>query len=444
MSENISENISENVSGKKLRILMIANECNPEWFSVPLLGYCIYDGVYQRADITLVTHGRNQAALEKAHPDRDITYITESKFTQVYARIAQRVSKVGDRIIWPLYNALSYPTYAEFNHRVHQQFKQAVLDGKYDLVHALTPMMPRYPVKIIKACENTPFILGPVNGGVPFPEGFGDVATQEFAYLNFIRSLGRYFIPGYRETYKKASYILSGSTYTLEMIRKLFKLDHKRSELFYENGIKQTFLKAKKNLSRTTAAQKLKGRVSLLFVGRLVPYKGADILLEALGSLGDDVAEHFELSIVGDGSERAHLESLVGQYNLKGKVHFIGWVAQDDTLEYYKKADLFCFPSVREFGGAVVLEAMANGLPCIVVNNGGIGEYVNDDTGIKIEPVSREYVVDELATQISRLIKDTELRNTMSSAAIDFVGKFTWDAKAKDLMTIYQKVLNKK
>ena len=441
MSESPSGKKSETISKKKLRILMIANECNPEWFSVPLLGYCIYDGVYQHAELTLVTHGRNQAALEKAHPERNITYITESKFTQVYARIAQRVSKIGNRVIWPLYNALSYPTYAEFNHRVHQQFKQSVLDGQYDLVHALTPMMPRYPVKIIKACKNTPFILGPVNGGVPFPEGFGNVANQEFAYLNFIRSLGRYFIPGYRETYKKASYILSGSTYTLEMIRKLFKLDHKRSELFYENGIKRTFLKSKKDRS---LEKKSLDKVSLLFVGRLVPYKGADILIEALGQLDDELAECFELTIVGDGSERDHLENLVSQNDLKEKVHFAGWVAQDDTLEFYNKADLFCFPSVREFGGAVVLEAMANGLPCIVVNNGGIGEYVNDDTGIKIEPISREHVVNELAKQMSRLIKDTELRNAMSSAAIDFVGKFTWDAKAKDLMAIYQKVLSKK
>ena len=62
----------------------------------------------------------------------------------------------------------------------------------------------------------------------------------------------------------------------------------------------------------------------------------------------------------------------------------------------FSKSDIFCFPSIREFGGAVVLEAMACGLPCIVVNNGGIGEYVTDETGFKIEPISRDYIIKEL------------------------------------------------
>ena len=74
----------------------------------------------------------------------------------------------------------------------------------------------------------------------------------------------------------------------------------------------------------------------------------------------------------------------------------MGWVEQTETAAYYQQADVFCFPSVREFGGAVVLEAMACGLPCIVVNYGGIGEYVTTETGFKLDPVSRSQLVADM------------------------------------------------
>lgn len=57
---------------------------------------------------------------------------------------------------------------------------------------------------------------------------------------------------------------------------------------------------------------------------------------------------------------------------LNNVIKFIGKIPQKETLNYYRQADVFCFPSIRESGGTVVLEAMACGLPCIIANNGGI------------------------------------------------------------------------
>ncbi|MFM7471070.1 MAG: glycosyltransferase [Nodosilinea sp.] len=73
---------------------------------------------------------------------------------------------------------------------------------------------------------------------------------------------------------------------------------------------------------------------------------------------------------------------------------------------------------MREFGGAVVLEAMASGLPCIVVNNGGIGEYVTEKTGFRIDPISRDFVVQELKISIEKLVCDQTLRHNMSLQAV--------------------------
>ncbi len=425
----------------KVRVLLIIEQCNPEWPSVPLVGYSFYKHISQLVNTTLVTHERNKTALEKAHPERDIVYIPESKFIKSYYKIADKVSKIKGKIIWPLYNTLTYPIYAEFNHQVYAQFKNVILGGEYDIVHALTPILPRYPVKAIKACKNTPFILGPVNGGVPFPKGFQAVARQEFSYFNFLRLIGRYIIPGYRETYEKADYILSGSTYTMNLIKDLFDIKNEKIELFYENGIDDSFLKTE--VKTSTIDKDSKRIVNLLFVGRLVPYKGADILIEAISNLERSIQDRIKLTIVGDGAEKNNLQILVNKLRLDEKVDFTGWVEQQKTVNYYRDSDMFCFPSVREFGGAVVLEAMANGLPCIVINNGGIAEYVTEETGYKINPVSRDYVVQELKECITKLVQNEALRNKMSAKSIERAKEFSWNAKGEAIVNIYNQLLEK-
>ncbi|MGC1307191.1 MAG: glycosyltransferase family 4 protein [Phormidesmis sp.] len=422
---------------KRPKVLLIIEQCNLEGYSVPLVGYRFYEGISQFADTTLVTHARNKSALEKAHPDRNITYIAESEFIKQYYKVAERLSTVKGKVIWPLYNTLTYPVYNEFNHSVYSAFSQVIKKGDYDIVHALTPMMPRYPVKVIEACQNTPFILGPVNGGVPFPKGFQKVARKEFSYFNFLRSVGRFIIPGYRETYENADHILAGSTYTKDLVNSLFDIEDERIDLFYENGLSESFI----NPSNSTQT-KNNSVVELLFVGRLVPYKGADMLIEAIDRLAPPIQARVQLSIVGDGSEKSALEQQVKQLNLADKIAFKGWVAQRETLAYYKTSDIFCFPSIREFGGAVVLEAMGNGLPCVVVNNGGIGEYVTAETGFRIDPKSREFVVQKLSECIEQLVENPALRQQMSREAIQRAKAFTWQAKAAKVAELYGKVMS--
>ena len=158
---------------------------------------------------------------------------------------------------------------------------------------------------------------------------------------------------------------------------------------------------------------------------------------QSVGSISPPKSK-VQVTIVGDGEERANLENLTRSLQLQDRVHFSGWVTQEEILKYYQEADLFCFPSIREFGGAVVLEAMVCGLPCIVANNGGIGEYVTDETGVRIEPTSREYLTAELSRQIHRLVEDEPLRQRMSEKSIERMQEFTWEEKAKRMIRIYE------
>lgn len=424
------------MNSKKLRALLIIEQCNPEMPSVPLVAYQFFNGISKLVDVTLITHERNKQALEKVRCDEEIVYIPESTLITKYYSLVDRLTTGNKGINWPLLHALSYLIYAEFNYKVYRCSQAKVLRGDYDIVHVITPMMPRYPVEIIKACKDTPFVLGPVNGGVPFPKGFGKIARKEFVHFNFLRRLGQ-LIPGYLRTYKQADKILAGSTFTLNMLKEMFGIEDSRIDLFYENGVSEEFFEK-------PIKPKDDKRVNLLFVGRLVPYKGADIVIEAVSQLSKLIRDRVWLTIVGDGSEKDNLNRQAQELGVSDIVSFAGWVDQKKTLEFYRKADIFCFPSIREFGGAVVLEAMACGLPCIVTDNGGIAEYVTEETGFKLAPISRENLMRELMNKIQILVENEELRKTMSAKAAERAQGFAWKQKAIDIIMIYEEMIKEK
>ena len=340
------------MSNKKLKLLLIVEQCNPDWASVPLVDSNYFRGINNLVDATLVTHIRNKQALEKRPESEIFFYIEEGKLSQQYYRMVEKFTTKG-RVNLPLYNALSYPIYEKFNQQVYQKFKGKILNGDYDIVHAITPIMSRYPFKVVSVCQPTPFILGSVNGGIPFPPGFQETAKQEFAQFNFLRAVGRALISGYVETYKKADKVVAGSTYTLNLLKKLLAIPDRRIELFYENGIAQEFLMSAKPAKEEGA------KINLFCVGRVVPYKCADVVIESIGKLAQAIKSKIRLTILGDGSERNNLGNRVKDINLGELVSFAGGVNQSETRDYYRKADIFCCPSIRELGGAEVIEAMA-------------------------------------------------------------------------------------
>jgi len=418
-------------SNEKYNVLLVIEQCNPDWPSVPLVGYKFFSEIDKISNVTLVTHERNRNGLtNKGH--HNVVYISESKLMKGYYKLVNPFMNK----VWALYHSLSYPIYAEFNRRVYAQFRQDVSAGKYDVVHALTPMIPRYPVKISKACENTPFLLGPVNGGIPYPAGFQNVSVKEYGYLNFLRGVGRALIPGYKRTYQSANRVLSGSSYTLGMLKEMFALPQEKLELFYENGVDQESIDAPRDFTITSE------KFQILFVGRLVPYKGADMLVEAISRLRPEMLRKIQVTIVGDGPERKKLETQVDLAQLREQIQFTGWIKQEATKNYYRAADIFCFPSVREFGGAVVLEAMAAGLPCVVIDHGGIGEYVTAETGIKITPTSREFVIKNLMEAVCKLCEDQQLLRQYSTNATKAVRKHSWNNKALEILHIYDELID--
>lgn len=420
-----------------MKALLVIESCNPEFSSVPLVGYQFYEQISKFCDVTLVTHCRNREALEKVRGSREVIYITPGAFESFYYRVIVKLSTFRGQVIWPLRHALQFPIYHFFDKAVASLFRDRIKNGEFDLVHAMTPMMPRYPYSVSKYCHDVPFLMGPVNGGVPFPDAFKKTGRKEFSALYFLRSIGRWLIPEYHATYKRADLILAGSTYTKDWIENNLGVSNAKLVLMYENGVPDDFYCAPQEVNGQSESRQ--DDLKLLFVGRLEPYKGCDMLLEAIHKIAQESPDThgLQLTVVGDGSQRKELQQTCKRQELEDIVTFTGNIPHQDVAEHLSQSDLFCFPSIREFGGAVVMEAMACGTPCIVVDNGGIGEYVTENDGIKIVPLGRKHVIDALAKAITHLRDDPEARQRLAVQARARANEFSWSAKGKELDRIY-------
>ena len=184
-----------------------------------------------------------------------------------------------------------------------------------------------------------------------------------------------------------------------------------------------------------------RGKISIIFLGRLVDWKRVDLLLEACKRLIGNA--EFRLHIVGDGPQRGSLEKQVRQMSLTDHIEFHGWLPQAAAAQLLRNSDIMVLPSMRECGGAVVLEAMASAVPVIATKWGGPADYVTEDTGILVPPATPNEFVSDLADAMLWMAKHPEARLRMGQAGRRRVQElYDWRVKAKTLLKIYEDVAN--
>ncbi len=184
-------------------------------------------------------------------------------------------------------------------------------------------------------------------------------------------------------------------------------------------------------------------KMTILYVGRLVPYKCPDVLLLALAAR-PDLRRHRVL-IVGDGPDRQLMERIVREHGLGSCVEFTGSVPQARVGQIMREADIFAFPSIRELGAGVVIEAMACGLACVVVDYGAPGRLVGSDSGVRVPLGNKDQLVARFATELAALVDDPVRVRALGRAARDHaLGCYTWDAKARKTVEVYRWVLRQR
>ena len=179
--------------------------------------------------------------------------------------------------------------------------------------------------------------------------------------------------------------------------------------------------------------------IRFAFLGELVHFKAVDILLRAFRRVVDRIPA--ELEIIGEGPERKSLERLTRRLGLAERVDFCGRLDGQELADRLGQASVFTFPSLREAGGAVVLEAMSLGLPVIAADWGGPAEFLGPDEGILVPPDSPASFEAGFAAAMLRLAADKELRERLGRAArAKVVAEYTWDDRVQRLLEIYRSV----
>lgn len=174
----------------------------------------------------------------------------------------------------------------------------------------------------------------------------------------------------------------------------------------------------------------------VLFVGRLVYYKGVHTLIRAFKDIDA------ELVLVGQGSLERELRSLVNELNIDSKVHFIKSVSDELMPAYYNGCDICVLPSiaVTEAYGLVQLEAHASGKPVISTDLPTGVPYVNQHgvTGLVVSPGD----VDALASALEKLVKDDCLREKLGRQARErMLESFSSQVMAESITRIYREIV---
>lgn len=175
----------------------------------------------------------------------------------------------------------------------------------------------------------------------------------------------------------------------------------------------------------------------LITISRLSREKNIDFLLEAVSELVSRNPAPFTLLIIGDGEERQRLHTRIEQLGLGGHVQLLGAVPPAEIPLYCRLGDLFVFASRSETQGMVILEAMAAGLPAVVVRASGIDDMVHDgENGFKTLPIRSRWV-----GCVERLLADDPLRRRLGENARAFASGYDLDPFGCQMEHIYGHVL---
>jgi glycosyltransferase involved in cell wall biosynthesis len=169
------------------------------------------------------------------------------------------------------------------------------------------------------------------------------------------------------------------------------------------------------------------------FVGRLIPHKGVDVLLEAVAT---DTRMHVEL--FGAGPEADHLAATVARLGLGDRVTFHGHVDEADIPGTYRRFDVLAVPSVPMPGwleqfGRVVVEAQASGIPVVASASGALPDVVGED-GILVPPRDAS----ALHAALARLLNEPGLWESLRVAGVAGAGRYSWERVAHDQLALYR------
>ena len=402
----------------RLRILLLAPDCNPKRTSIPFVSYCHAAALAQIHEVALVVGSSSADPVRRAKaPFRTIEVVRMPLLERIYAWSLRRIFRYNYDT--QVLTAFGYPFSLAFEWRAWRQLRRRIFAGEFDVVLRLLPMTAVLPSPFAFFLRKgpIPFVLGPLQGGLRNAPGFSQLDKRERTFR--FRSLYR-FLPFAGATYRHAAAIIAAVSH----IRNQFAAYSDKLFFIPENGIDRSLCVADSRRPEPGA------KLQLIFVGGFVRRKACYIGLRAAAPLLRNGAAHFTL--IGDGPERCSLEQLAKSLEIEKAVTFCGWLGHAEVLKRLRSADVVVLPAIREGGGGVVFEALASGAVPLILDWGGPGDIVHPEVGYKVPPSNEEEVILQMERILSDLVANRDLVYRLRQQGLSYAREcLTWDAKAQ-------------
>lgn len=281
--------------------------------------------------------------------------------------------------------------------------------------------------------KNIKLIFGPVGGGQEankvFKQYFGDAWKFE-VLRSTLSKLSFWFNSDLKNTLKYSSAILVTNKETELLIKNSSYYNPAKVHFLLDHAVPLSMEKIE------YIDRDYNGALKLLWVGRVMPRKGLNLVLHALSFLPANI--DYTFTIVGSGEQFSLIESWISQYNLdRNRINVIGHIPFTQVIEYYKVSHAFVFCSLRDSCPSQLTEAMAFGLPSIVLNIHGSALAVNDTCGIKVDVTTAVETAKSIADSIQYLYDNKPQLKFKSLNAFLLSKNNTWINKVKAVTDLY-------
>lgn len=413
-----------------MKVLIIAENASMKMSGESALALYYFDLLHERGvDAQLICHERTHKELQERYPNNAVfskIHFIQDSWLQLWMDRAGNFVPfiIKDRIIGQLIHLIT-----QFNIRPKAQ--RLIQEYGIELVFEPAPISPKTPSFMYDM--GVPVVIGPMCGGMEFPEAFRYLESPLDRLANRI---GRWsanvlnqLIPGKL----KADVLLVANERTAKFLPR--GITGKVHELI-ESGVDLTLWEPRERLLSDSSKP-----TRFVYMARFVDQKGIPFLVEAFKQVAEKTNSVLEL--IGSGELLEATKAQAEALNIQDRVNFHGWLALSKAAELIRECDVYMVPAIRDCGGCAMLEAMAIGMPVIVANWAGPGQYADSSCGILVDPTTKDEFVNGLAAAMIRLAEYPELRERMGEASKQRVRSnyLDWDSKVDRLVEIFNATL---
>ena len=371
-----------------MRILLSAYACAPGMGSEPGVGWNWSRELARRGHEVVVLTVRSMERRIREELAATAGAVPEYVFVDF-----AHWPKLSDGV-WPRFMRCHYFCWQLAAYREALRLHQA---RPFDCVHHITWGSVRLPTFMWRL--GVPLIFGPLGGGEVTPKQIRRGYALRDRIVEWSRDASNATVrhnPLMRAAFRRARLVVARTEDTARLISAAATRLHIQQELAVPDA---------GDIARARAERALPLSPVIVFAGRLIHWKGADLALAAFAHYRARSGTG-RMMICGEGPERRRLEAMAGELDIDGAVEFRGKLAQDALFAVFRRSSVFLFPSLHDAGGAVVLEALANGLPVICLDCGGPRCFVDERCG-RVVPTAgrrRRDVVAALSDALSELL----------------------------------------